>query len=153
MSPVDHSPTPVGTGVVDRLVAATNAHDLDALVACFAEDYVLATPAHPARGFTGREQVRRNRATIFGAVPHLACSVLARAEAPSPDDPGTTTVWLDLSMSGTRRDGALHEMAGVMVFGVREDAIVSGRFFLEPVDRSPVDADGAVRSAVAVAPR
>jgi ketosteroid isomerase-like protein len=150
---MDHSPTPAPTGVVDRLVAATNAHDLDGLVACFAEDYVLATPAHPARGFTGREQVRRNWATIFGAVPDLACNVLARAEAPSADDPGVTTVWLDMAMGGTRRDGDPHEMAGVMVFGVRDDAIVSGRFFLEPVDRSPVDADGAVRSAVAAPPR
>src|SRR4051812_40894700 len=46
--------------LVDRLVQATNDHDLDGLVACFAADYENATPAHPARSFRGREQVRRN---------------------------------------------------------------------------------------------
>ena len=52
-------------------------------------------------------------------------------------------------MTGTRRDGAPHELVGVMVFGVRDDLIVTGRFFIEPVDHSPIDADGAVRAAVA----
>ena len=32
---------------------ATNAHDLDALVACFAEDYENETPAHPGSGLPG----------------------------------------------------------------------------------------------------
>ena len=38
-------------GIVERLVATTNAHDLEALVDCFAPDCVNETPAHPARGF------------------------------------------------------------------------------------------------------
>lgn len=45
---------------IERLLQATNGRDLDALVACFAEDYVNDTPAHPARGFRGSAQVRRN---------------------------------------------------------------------------------------------
>jgi ketosteroid isomerase-like protein len=143
---VDHSPTPAGTDVVDRLMTATNAHDLDALVDCFADDYVLTDPAHPARGFTGREQVRRNWATIFGGVPDVVATVRARVDAPSPGDPSARTTWLELAMAGTRRDGAAHEMVGVMVFEVRGDRIVGGRFFLEPVDHTPVDADAAVRS-------
>jgi hypothetical protein len=40
------------------LQRATDARDLEALVACFAPDYRNETPAHPERGFTGREQVR-----------------------------------------------------------------------------------------------
>ena len=55
--------------VVERLVAATNAHDLDTIVDCFADDYRNETPAHPERGFTGREQVRRNWTQILGAIP------------------------------------------------------------------------------------
>ena len=139
---------PAPAGAVDRLVAATNAHDLDALVACFAEDYVLADPIHPSRGFTGRAQVRRNWATIFAGVPDVVLTVLARAEAVRPDDPATTDVWLEMATTGTRRDGAPHELVGVMVFGVRHGVVASGRFFLGPVDRSTVDADAAVRSAV-----
>jgi ketosteroid isomerase-like protein len=55
--------------VVRRLQAATNAHDLDALVACFAPDYLSEIPAHPARSFRGSEQVRRNWTQILAGVP------------------------------------------------------------------------------------
>lgn len=55
--------------MVERLVHATNDHDIDALVACFAEDYENETPVHPARSFRGRDQVRRNWEQIFAFVP------------------------------------------------------------------------------------
>lgn len=152
MTLVNHVTTRPRTDVVDRLLVATNAHDLEALVACFADEYALSNPAHPARGFAGSAQVRRNWAAIFAGVPDLVSTVLARAEAAAADDPRTTVVWLEMAMTGTRLDGAPHELVGVMVFGVRDDRIVSGRFFLEPVDRSPVDADAAVRSAMAATP-
>ena len=42
--------------VLERLVGAINAHDIDALVSCFADDYVNETPVHPQRGFRGNEQ-------------------------------------------------------------------------------------------------
>jgi ketosteroid isomerase-like protein len=58
--------------VIERLVAATNAHDLNRLVECFAESYVNETPAHPGRGFRGRQQVRRNWATISPPSPTLS---------------------------------------------------------------------------------
>ncbi|MDQ1450096.1 MAG: hypothetical protein QOC79_3067, partial [Actinomycetota bacterium] len=65
--------------LVDRLVRATNEHDLDAVVACFADDYENETPAHPARGFRGRDQVRRNWEQIFAFVPDVHAAVLGRA--------------------------------------------------------------------------
>ena len=54
------SPATDPLAAVARLQQATNAHDLEAIVACFAEDYVNETPVHPSRSFAGREQVRRN---------------------------------------------------------------------------------------------
>ncbi|MFF4148171.1 nuclear transport factor 2 family protein [Streptomyces sp. NPDC001698] len=45
---------------VDRLLAAINTHNLDALADCFAVDYVNETPVHPARGFHSSDQARRN---------------------------------------------------------------------------------------------
>lgn len=36
--------------VIDALVRAVNEHDLEAVVACFHEDYVNETPVHPLRG-------------------------------------------------------------------------------------------------------
>jgi ketosteroid isomerase-like protein len=145
---VDHTPDPIGTEVVDRLLAATDAHDLEALVDCFADDYTLTDPAHPARSFTGSDQVRRNWAAIFAGVPDVTTTVRARAAVPTPGEPDGTTVWLEMAMTGTRRDGAAHELVGVMVFGVRDGRIVTGRFFLESVDHAPLDADAAVRAAM-----
>src|SRR5437764_172749 len=81
--------------VVDRLVAATNAHDLDALAACFATDYRNETPAHPSRGFAGRDQVRRNWEQIFAFVPDVHADVVDRAT-------DGDTAWTEWDMTGTR---------------------------------------------------
>ena len=48
------TPNDGAVAVLQRLLVALNAHDLDALVACFADDYVNETPAHPRRGFRGQ---------------------------------------------------------------------------------------------------
>jgi len=122
---------------LSRLLEATNAHDVGRIEACFAGDYVNVTPCHPARGFTGREQVRRNWTTILGAVPDLEAVVLDSVE----DGP---RIWSEWEMRGTRRDGAAHLMRGVLVFTVHDGLATGLRFFMEPVDESPVDADQAV---------
>ena len=51
--------TSSGLAIAARLHAAVNRHDLDAMVGCFAVDFVNETPAHPARSFRGRDQVRK----------------------------------------------------------------------------------------------
>ena len=129
------------TGTIDRLVAATNAHDLEALVACFAMDYVNDTPTHPARGFRGTAQVRRNWEQIFGFVPDIKAEVVRS----SVDG---DVVWSEWEMRGTRRDGTAHHMSGVIVFGVRDHLIQWARFYLEPVDPGDATVDDAVRTQV-----
>ena len=127
--------------VLERLLAATNRHDLDALVDCFAPDYVNETPAHPARGFVGQDQVRRNWEQIFAFLPDISARVLrSRADG--------NTVWSEWEMTGTRRDGSPQDMAGVIIFGVRDGRFGWARFYLEPVEAGGVDVDGAVRSHV-----
>jgi uncharacterized protein (TIGR02246 family) len=128
-------------GVIDRLVAATNAHDLDALINCFAPDYLNETPGHPARGFGGRDQVRRNWTAIFAAVPDITVRVIDTSVTGN-------RVWTEWEMSGTRRDGKPHAMAGVIIFGVADEQIISARFYLEPVDSSSGDVNAAVRQQV-----
>ena len=54
-----------------RLLEAVNAHDLETMVALFADDYRNETPAHPQRGFRGSAQVRRNWTELFARVPDL----------------------------------------------------------------------------------
>jgi ketosteroid isomerase-like protein len=126
--------------VIDRLLAATNAHDVDAITACFAIDYTLDSPLHPARSFKGNAQVRRNWTQILGAIRDLSARIVGSAC-------DGATAWTEWEMSGTRPDGAPHLMRGVFVFRIENDAIVTGRMFLEPVDESPVDANEAVRRA------
>ncbi len=128
-----------------RLERATDSHDLEALVDCFAVSYLNETPLHPARGFRGRDQVRRNWTEIFEGVPDLRATVLRSAV-----DGGT--VWSEWELSGTRRDGAEHLMRGVIIFDVDDGRATAARFYLESVDGSTDDVDAAVRATVGSAP-
>ena len=127
--------------MIDRLLRATNDHDLEALVACFAEDYENETPAHPARGFRGKAQVRRNWEQIFAVVPDLRAEVTRSALAGE-------VIWTEWEMVGTRRDGSAHCMRGVVILGVGDGVAQWARFYLEPVDRGDMTVDDAVREHV-----
>jgi limonene-1,2-epoxide hydrolase len=127
--------------MLHRLERATNDHDLEALADCFTPDYRNETPAHPARGFRGREQVRSNWRQIFAGVPDLRARVLGH----SIDGP---TVWSEWEMSGTRRDGAAHLMRGVVIFEVDDERATAARFYLEPVDQGNADVNAAVQATV-----
>ena len=126
---------------VARLVTATNDHDIDGVVDCFAPAYVNETPAHPQRNFRGRDQVRSNWTSIFAGVPDIAVRVIASSVQ-------GRSAWSEWEMRGTRRDGSPHAMAGVIVFDVFEDRIASARFYLEPVERASGDVNAAVERAM-----
>ena len=132
--------SPVAT--VERLVRATNEHDIERVVACFAQDYALEAPAHPQRSFRGNAQVRRNWTQIFAAVPDISTRVLRSAV-------DGDTVWTEWEMSGTRRDGGAHLMRGVFIFGIADGKVHWGRMFLEPVEESGAGIDAALRGQLA----
>jgi hypothetical protein len=67
--------------MVESLREAINNHDLDAFVACFDPDYRSEQPAHPAREFRGRDQVRKNWSTFFQEIPDLQAELLASIAA------------------------------------------------------------------------
>jgi ketosteroid isomerase-like protein len=119
---------------------ATNSRNVAEVVDCFADDYVNQTPAHPGRGFTGKDQVRQNWTRIFAAVPDHSATLLASAQ-------DGDTIWTEWEMRGTRVDGAAHAMCGPIVFTVRDGRATAARFYLEPVDQTSDDgdADAAVR--------
>jgi ketosteroid isomerase-like protein len=127
--------------LLDRLVTATNARDLEGIVGCFAPDYRNETPAHPSRGFVGQEQVRRNWQQILGALPDLHVEVTARAVTGS-------TVWSEWVHAGTRPDGSAHRMKGVIIMEVDAGRASSARFYLEPVEGDAGSVDNAVRRQV-----
>jgi len=131
------------SAVVRRLRAVTNAHDLNAIVACFASDYRNEAPAHPSRNFVGNKQVQRNWKQILAAIPDVSTEIVASAVSGN-------MVWTEWEHRGTRLDGTAHLMRGVVVFGIAGGLIVSARFFLEPVEEASGDVDTAVRRQVSV---
>jgi len=141
---MDDTPEP-GAALLDRLAAAASRHDLDALVGCFAPDYRNETPAHPAQGFTGRDQVRRTWEQIFAFIPDITARVLRSCR-------DANVVWSEWDMTGTRRDGAAAHMAGVIVFGVRDGLFSWARFYLEPVHAGGAGVNQAVRQHVGAGP-
>ncbi|HUR51246.1 MAG TPA: nuclear transport factor 2 family protein [Mycobacteriales bacterium] len=124
--------------VTERLLEAMNAHDAERFAACFAEDYRSEQPAHPARAFSGREQVRQNWRAVFSGVPDLAATVLAWA-------PGPGTELSEWQWSGTHVDGSPFEMRGAMVLGVEDGQVRWGRLYMEPVEREGADIDRMVQ--------
>ena len=128
--------------VLDQLLTAINAHELEAMVSCFAEDYTNETPVHPPRGFRGQEQVRRNWSQIFAAVPNIQASVVRS----SLDG---DTLWTEWELAGDRADGTRFLMRGVVIFGVTGQTIASARFYLEPVEDTSGDVNAHTRRVTA----
>jgi ketosteroid isomerase-like protein len=124
--------------VAEQLNAAMNAHDIDAFVACFDEDYESEQPAHPDRAFRGREQVRRNWSAIFEGVSDFRSELVRTAAAGD-------TEWSEWRWRGTQSDGTALDMAGVIVCGVREGRLVWARLYVEPVEQAGAGIDAAVR--------
>lgn len=132
-------PTETGpVAVVERLRDAINAHDLDALVDCFADDYDSEQPAHPGRTFQGNEQVRENWGQMLGGVPDMRAEILGSAVEGD-------TVWAEWSWAGTRADGAPFAMAGATVMGVANGRVSWARLYMEPVESASPDVGTAIR--------
>ncbi|WP_211229327.1 nuclear transport factor 2 family protein [Nakamurella lactea] len=127
--------------MIQRLRDSTNAHDIDGIVSCFASGYRNETPAHPARGFVGNDRVRRNWTQILAAIPDVSTKIVSCLA-------DGDTVWSEWEHQGTRPDGSVHLMRGVIIFTVREGRIVAARFFLEPVDEATDGIDAAVRRQI-----
>jgi ketosteroid isomerase-like protein len=124
--------------VIDRLTAAQNEHDLEAMLACFADDYLSEQPQHPARTFRGVGQVRANWSALFQAMPDFHAEVLRSAV-------DRDTVFLEVHWTGTKADGTRLEERGVTVMGVRDDGISWGRLYVDEVDVEGADIDAVVR--------
>jgi ketosteroid isomerase-like protein len=123
--------------VFARLVAAQNAHDIDALVACFAPDYSSEQPAHPARTFKGTAQVRKNWSSIFGGVPDFHAELLAAAV-------DEDSAWGEFDWRGTRTDGSGFHSRGVIIGTVRDGKLAAARLYMSDVENAGHGIDAAV---------
>jgi ketosteroid isomerase-like protein len=126
--------------IMNRLLSAMNAHDLDAFVACFAEDYDSEQPAHPGRAFRGSEQVRKNWEGVFAGVPDFTAELVLSAVT---DDGVEVGEW---RWHGTHADGSPFGMCGVIAAGVRHNQISWGRLYMEPIEQGGADIDEMVQA-------
>ena len=124
--------------VIERLHHAMNEHDLETFVACFDPGYRSEQPAHPNRGFSGREQVEKNWSALFDGIPDFHAEVLTTATAGE-------TLCSEWHWTGTRENEAPFEMRGVTVFEIRNGRIVAGRLYMEEVEEAGADIDETVR--------
>ena len=127
--------------VMNRLLAATNGHDLDALVACFAPDYRSEQPAHPSRAFQGSAQVRENWTSVFAGVPDFHTELLVSV---TTDDGIEIGEW---RWSGRYTDGSPFAMRGVIVLGIEDEHIAWGRLYMEQVEEDGADIDQMVQES------
>ena len=91
-------------------------------------------PAHPDRGFGGKEQVHKNWSGMFERFPDLEVEVLRQSTEGD-------VVWSKWHWSATGL-----QMAGVTVMGIREDRIFWARLYMEPVEQAGQDIDEAMRT-------
>jgi hypothetical protein len=120
--------------VLERLREAQNKRDLDAMLECFDPHYESEQPAHPNRGFGGKEQVRKNWSSIFESFPDFESELVRHC---SDGD----VMWGEWRWRATGLN-----VAGVTLFGVRDGRIVWGRLYMEPVEEGGEDIDETVRS-------
>jgi ketosteroid isomerase-like protein len=123
---------------MERLTAAQNAGDLEAMLDCFHEDYRSEQPLFPARTFQGIDQVRANWSALLEAIPDLHAETLRSAAEGD-------TIFVEVHWSGTKADGTQLEQRGVLIMGVRGDRIAWGRLYLDDVEREGADIDTVVR--------
>ena len=125
--------------IMNRLLSAMNAHDLDVFVACFAADYVSEQPAHPSRSFRGRDQVRKNWEGVFAGVPDFTAELVLTAVTAEGVEIG------EWRWQGTHTDGSAFGMHGVIVAGIERAEIAWARLYMEPIEQGGADIDEMVR--------
>ena len=120
---------PVSAGpkaIVERLRDAVNAHDLEALMDCYAPDIRGEEPTLQDRNFRGNDQLRANWATIFEGLPDLRMELLDCVEQGD-------TVWAEWRWYASRPDGSPVGRAGVIIYDVRDGHVVRLRRYMGPL--------------------
>lgn len=124
--------------IPERLQHAMNQHDIEAFLSCFDPDYQSEQPAHPNRGFGGRDQVRKNWSSIFHSIPDFR-GELIRATTDN------STIWSEWDWAGTSADGTPMHMRGVIIMGTQNDQIIWARLYVEPVEEAGAGINEAMR--------
>jgi len=125
--------------LMNRMLAALNAHDLNAFVDCFAPDYRSDQPAHPSRAFEGREKVRENWTSVFAGIPDFQAELLTSSTL---EDGAEIGEW---RWRGTHTDGTPFAMQGVTVMGIEDQHVAWARLYMDVIEQDGADIDAMVR--------
>jgi len=126
------------SAIINKLVRAANAHDLDAMAALLHPDYRSLQPAHPARAFVGRSQFRANWEAMFAGIPDFRAE-LGRVVQ------DRDTAWCEWAWFGMRTDKRSFEVRGVVLCEIRDGLIATGTLFMEEVESEAVGIEQAVQ--------
>jgi ketosteroid isomerase-like protein len=124
--------------VIERVTDAQNAHDLEAMLACFHADYRSEQPLFPGRTFQGSDQVRANWGSVLAAIPDFHAETISSAVEGD-------TVFVEVHWTGTKSDGMPLDERGVLIMGIRDDRIAWGRLYVDEVEHDSPDIDVAVQ--------
>jgi limonene-1,2-epoxide hydrolase len=114
--------------VIERLVHALNAHDIDAVVDCFDPLYHTEQPVHPERAYRGREQIHKEWSETLKRLPDFRAKVIRMVT-------DKETVWTEWSWIGTEKNKTRVEMVGVAIYAVRNNRFIWGRAYMEPIQK------------------
>jgi predicted SnoaL-like aldol condensation-catalyzing enzyme len=113
---------------ISKLREAMNAHDAVRMAALFAPDFRSEQPAHPNRGYVGRDTMAAIWGDLYRAVPDLTSEVVS-------DVTDGATVWVEWHWRGHHADGSLFEMRGIARTELDDDGLVAAqRLYGEPVE-------------------
>lgn len=127
--------------LTNRLLSAMNAHDLDAFVGCFAENYHSEQPASEPELQRARQGARKLGGCLLG-VPDFEAELVSSAVSGDGVEMG------EWRWSGKHVDGSPFAMRGVTVLGLANDRIAWGRLYMEVVEESGASIDEMVRENV-----
>ena len=124
---------------ISRLSDALNAHDAQRMAEQFAPDYRSEQPAHPNRGYGGRDTMASLWDQLFRAVPDLESEVVASVA-------DGATVWAEWHWRGHYSDGSLFESRGVTISELTDDGLVAAqRLYIEQVEHDGAAIEEAER--------
>lgn len=125
--------------MLERLRDAINSHDAEQMASLFSDTYASSQPLHPARGFSGRDQVLTNWRSVFAGVPDFTAQLVASAVDGEVE-------WGEWDWRGRYTDGSPFAMRGVVILRARDGLVAEMRLYVEPVDSGGEDIDAAVQS-------
>jgi ketosteroid isomerase-like protein len=117
--------------VLERVLDGFNRHDLDAIMAEFAEDCVFQSPRGPepwGRRLVGRDAVRQGFAARFEGIP----DVHYQGEGEFVSGDRAVSEW---TLTGTTLEGERLEVCGCDLWTFRGDELVCKNSFWKIVDR------------------